>query len=76
MTASRINSRNASIFWESERNIDLIHSFLKRQKEILGASGKELDHWLDYFDKDRKSASIDYWYEIHKGVHESLMEFK
>jgi glyceraldehyde-3-phosphate dehydrogenase (ferredoxin) len=74
-TASRINSRNASVFWESERNFDLIKSFLKRQKEVLGASSEDLDYWLDYFEKDPKSAAIDYWYEIHKGVHESLREF-
>jgi glyceraldehyde-3-phosphate dehydrogenase (ferredoxin) len=74
-TSSRINSRNASVFWESERNFDLIHSFIKRQKEVHGASGDELDRWLEYFEKDKKSAAIDYWYEIHKGVHESLREF-
>jgi glyceraldehyde-3-phosphate dehydrogenase (ferredoxin) len=74
-TSSRINSRNASVFWESERNFDLIYTFLKRQKDILGATGEDLDYWLEYFEKDKKSASIDYWYEIHKGVHESLREF-
>lgn len=75
ITSSRINSRNASIFWESERNFDLIHSFLIRQKEVHGADGKEINYWLDYFGKDKKSAALDYWYEIHKGVHESLREF-
>jgi len=75
ITSSRINSRNSSIFWESERNFDLIHSFLMRQKEVLGAEGKEINYWLDYFNRDKKSAALDYWYEIHKGVHESLREF-
>jgi len=75
MTSSRINSRNSSIFWESERNFDLIHTFLKRQKEIEGNEGDELDHWLKYFEKDKKKAALDYWYEIHKGVHETLREF-
>jgi hypothetical protein len=28
VTASRINSRNSSIFWESERNADIVHTFL------------------------------------------------
>lgn len=74
-TASRINSRNASVFWESERNFDLIHSFIKRQKEIHGAKGDEINYWLDYFDRDKKLAALDYWYEIHKGVHETLREF-
>ena len=75
ITTSRINSRNASVFWESERNFDLIHSFIRRQKEVLGAESEELNYWLNYFERDRKSAAIDYWYEIHKGVHESLREF-
>jgi glyceraldehyde-3-phosphate dehydrogenase (ferredoxin) len=30
MTASRINSRNASVFWEPERNLDYVQSFLER----------------------------------------------
>lgn len=30
--ASRINSRNSPIFWESERNIDFLQSFLKRKQ--------------------------------------------
>jgi glyceraldehyde-3-phosphate dehydrogenase (ferredoxin) len=74
-TASRINSRNASVFWESKRNFEVVHSFLKRQKEVLGATGKELEHWINYFEKDQQSAAIDYWYEMHKGTHESLREF-
>jgi len=74
-TASRINSRNASVFWESERNFDLIHSFIKRQKEVHGAKGDEINYWLDYFERDKKLAALDYWYEIHKGVHETLREF-
>lgn len=74
-TGSRINSRNASVFWESERNFDLIHSFIKRQKEIHGAKGEEIEYWLEYFERDKKLASLDFWYEIHKGVHETLREF-
>ena len=32
ITASRINSRNSSIFWESERDIDFVMTFLKRRR--------------------------------------------
>jgi glyceraldehyde-3-phosphate dehydrogenase (ferredoxin) len=74
-TASRINSRNSSIFWESERNIDFVHSFLKRKHEVEGDSHPELLAWLDKFEKDKREASLEYWYEIHKGIHESLREF-
>lgn len=41
MTASRITSRNASVFWESERNTDMVSKFLKNTKEIDGVSHPE-----------------------------------
>jgi glyceraldehyde-3-phosphate dehydrogenase (ferredoxin) len=75
LTASRINSRNSSVSWESERNVDFVHTFLKKKKEIDGVNDPELDRWLDLFAKDKWSASLDYWYDIHKGTHESLREF-
>jgi glyceraldehyde-3-phosphate dehydrogenase (ferredoxin) len=75
ITASRINSRNSSVFWESERNFDYIVSFLKRKRDIEGSKDPELLKWIDAFDKDKKEAALAYWYEIHKGVHESLREF-
>jgi len=75
ITASRINSRNASVFWESERNFDFIYTFIKRQKEILGADSDKINYWLEYFEKDKKLAALDFWYEIHKGIHEELREF-
>lgn len=74
LTASRINSRNASIFWESAINIDFVHSFLKKQKDE-GNNHPELEHWLNRFDSDKHSAALDFWYDIHKGIHESLSEF-
>ena len=73
-TACRINSHNDSVFWESERNFDFIHTFLKRQKEVENNNDPELNKWLDYFEKDKKAAAFDYWYDIHKGVTESLRE--
>ncbi len=39
LTAGRITSRNASVFWESERNMDMVFIFLKNKKEM--------DHVLD-----------------------------
>ncbi len=76
LTASRINSRNSSIFWESERNIDFVHTFLKKKKEIDGVNDPELDKWLNAFETDKRAAALDFWYELHKGIHESLLEFK
>jgi len=75
MTASRINARNSSIFWESERNIDFVYMFLKRKKEIDKIQNEDLDKWLTFFEKDKKEAAFEYWYEIHKGITSSLGEF-
>ena len=75
ITASRINSRNSSLFWESERNIDFVHSFLKRKHEVDNSNDRELVKWIDYFEKDKHEAALSFWYEIHKGILESLREF-
>ncbi|HOZ14841.1 MAG TPA: aldehyde ferredoxin oxidoreductase C-terminal domain-containing protein [Tenuifilaceae bacterium] len=75
LTASRINSRNASIFWESERNIDYVFTFLKKKKEVDGVNNPELDKWISAFETDKRAAALDFWYELHKGIHESLLEF-
>ncbi len=75
ITASRINSRNSSVFWETERNFDMIHTFLKRKRDVDGDKNPELLRWIEAFDKDKKEAALGYWYEIHKGIHESLREF-
>jgi glyceraldehyde-3-phosphate dehydrogenase (ferredoxin) len=75
LTASRITSRNASVFWESERNMDMAFTFLKNKKEVDGLSHPELDRWIDLFTRDRHAASYEFWYEIHKGIHEMLREY-
>jgi glyceraldehyde-3-phosphate dehydrogenase (ferredoxin) len=73
-TASRINSRNASIFWEGEINTDFIMTFLEKQK-LEGNTTAELEHWLERFKQNKQEAALDFWYEIHKGTHETLREF-
>ena len=75
MTASRINSRNSSIFWESERNIDFVFKFLTRKREVEENNDPDLCRWIDCFMKDKKEAALNYWYEIHKGIQESLREW-
>ena len=75
ITASRINSRNASVFWESARTADLVFTFLKRAREVGGVARPELSEWITRFEKDPRDAALDYWYEMHKGAHESLLEF-
>ena len=73
--AIRINSRNSSIYWETERNLDFIYEFLKRKKYVDKDENKELQDWLDFFEKNKKEAGLSFWYEIHKGISESLKEF-
>ena len=75
MTASRVTSRNASVFWESERNMDMVFTFLKNKKKIDGVSHPDLDHWVDFFTRDKHAAAYEFWYEMHKGIHESLREY-
>ncbi|MGC9375117.1 MAG: aldehyde ferredoxin oxidoreductase N-terminal domain-containing protein [Bacteroidales bacterium] len=74
-TATRINSRNSSVFWESERNIEFIYLFLKRRFEEDEPDNEELKYWVEFFEKDKNEAALEFWYEIHKGIHESLTEF-
>ncbi|MFC1671301.1 aldehyde ferredoxin oxidoreductase C-terminal domain-containing protein [Spirochaetota bacterium] len=74
-TAARINSRNSSIYWESERNIDVVHSFLKRKHVVEGNNDEDLINWIERFDNDKYEAALNFWYEIHKGIQESLREF-
>ncbi len=75
LTASRITSRNASIFWESERVIDMVFLFHKNKKEIEGIQDDDLNYWVEFFERDKYAAAYEYWYEMHKGIHEILREF-
>ncbi len=74
LTASRIHSRNASIFWEAGRNIDYIQSFIEK-KIRQGDQTPLVKSWAEKFNKNREEAALEFWYEIHKGAHEVLREF-
>jgi glyceraldehyde-3-phosphate dehydrogenase (ferredoxin) len=71
--ARRVNARNASAFWESERVVRIVASFLRRKAEE-GVSRPELEEWLSRFAADGWQAGRDYWYEVRKGVDEALAE--
>ena len=75
ITASRINSRNSSCYWETKRAVEFIQTFLKRKKDVEGDSSPELMKWLTLFENDPGEAGLAFWYDIHKGVQESLREF-
>jgi len=75
MTASRIQSRNASVFWESERTMDLAYTFLKRKVLVDGDTQPALKGWIAEFEKNKEEAALRFWYEMHMGIQESLKEF-
>ncbi|MBP7553549.1 MAG: aldehyde ferredoxin oxidoreductase [Spirochaetes bacterium] len=74
-TASRINSRNASVFWESERDFDFVYTFLKRVKDVEKKEDPELDKWIAEFEKDKFEAGLNFWFLVLKGIDESLRDF-
>jgi glyceraldehyde-3-phosphate dehydrogenase (ferredoxin) len=76
VTASRINSRNASVFWESQRNFEFILSCMKRRLEVEGDQHPELPLWVRRFQDDPEEAGLAYWFEMLKGIHESLRDFR
>jgi glyceraldehyde-3-phosphate dehydrogenase (ferredoxin) len=73
--ASRINSRNAGVYWESERNVLFVRSFLKRVRDVEKKGSRELDRWISAFDDDPGEAALDFWFETKKGIDESLRDF-
>ncbi|MBT0665335.1 aldehyde ferredoxin oxidoreductase [Geobacter pelophilus] len=72
--AGRLNSRNCPVFWESERSLDFVHSFLKRKRDVDNDHHPELAQWVDKFDRNKLEAAKDFWYETLKGIDESLVE--
>ncbi len=72
--AVRIHSRNVSIFWDSQRNIDFLHQFLIRLQTVKKEKNISLSYWNDRFDQSPKEAAFDFWYEIRKGIDESLFK--
>jgi glyceraldehyde-3-phosphate dehydrogenase (ferredoxin) len=73
-TAGLINSRNSAVFWESKRNIDFVRTTLTRMRDVGQNQDPKLAHWIDYFEKDKHEAALDFWFEIQKGVHETLVK--
>jgi len=63
------------VYWESERDIDFVLTFLKRARDVERETDPQLLEWIDRFEKDRKEAALDWWFEMRKGVDESLREF-
>jgi glyceraldehyde-3-phosphate dehydrogenase (ferredoxin) len=75
VTASRINSRNASVYWESARDVDFVQTFLVRLRDVDGEKDPKLLEWISRFETDRQEAALEWWFEMRKGIDESLREF-
>jgi glyceraldehyde-3-phosphate dehydrogenase (ferredoxin) len=75
VTGSRINSRNSSVYWESERDLDFVLTFLRRERDVAKRDDPELSAWIARFEKDKREAGLDWWFELRKGIDESLREF-
>jgi glyceraldehyde-3-phosphate dehydrogenase (ferredoxin) len=71
--AQLINWDNNSVFWESERVVDIILEFLRKSlREVPDcAAAKE---WLPRFEKDKLKAAKEYWEEIRRGINDALKD--
>jgi glycerol kinase len=56
-----------SVFWESERTIDMIIQYLEKAVR-RGAKDDSLDEWLTRFHKDKWGAARAYWKELRAGI--------
>jgi glyceraldehyde-3-phosphate dehydrogenase (ferredoxin) len=72
--ASRLNSRNCPVFWESGRDIDFVHTFLKRKRDVDKDPNPELVAWVEKFDRDKIEGAKEFWYEMLKGIDENLLD--
>ncbi len=75
MTASHTSGRNASVYWEPERNLDYIHTFLKRHRDVAGNKEAELMKWIDVFGWDKNESGLTFCYKPYTRIRESLREF-
>ncbi|MBD3209167.1 aldehyde ferredoxin oxidoreductase [Candidatus Woesearchaeota archaeon] len=66
--AKRINKKNDAVFWETEKIIDLIHGYLKRQV----TKHPEAQNWVDKFNNDKWAAAHAYWEAIKQGQEEAF----
>ena len=46
--------------------------FLKRKRDTEGDKNPELEKWLKAFEADRHGAALDFWFEVRKGISETL----
>ena len=52
-----------------------MRTFLTRMRDVDGEKDPKLLEWIARFDADRKEAALEWWFEMRKGIDESLREF-
>ncbi len=60
-----------SVFWESERVVDLLVTFLE-QWIRFGLKDEQLDAWLERFHNDKMVAARDWWNEVKRGIDDAF----
>jgi glyceraldehyde-3-phosphate dehydrogenase (ferredoxin) len=61
----------ASVFWESERTVDVLWQFLEKWKRF-GLADKSLHLWVKRFRRNKWSAAQEFWNEIQAGIAEAF----
>jgi len=62
-----------SVFWESERVVDLMVTFLEQWSKA-GLKDEQLDIWLERFHTDKMNAAREWWKAVKKGIDEAFAE--
>ncbi len=62
---------NKSVFWESERTIDMIIQFMEKIAR-KGSKDESLHEWLARFHQDKWSAARAYWKELQAGIDDAF----
>jgi glycerol kinase len=62
---------SGSVFWESERTIDLIAQYLEKL-ERSGSKNDSLHEWVARFRQDKWAAGRVYWEEVRAGIDEAF----
>ncbi len=62
---------NDVVFWESERTVDIIQSYIESW-ERLDLKEPALLEWLQRFRIDKWTAARDYWEEVRAGIVSAL----
>jgi glyceraldehyde-3-phosphate dehydrogenase (ferredoxin) len=60
-----------SVFWESERVVDLLVTFLEQWSRV-GLKDDQLDLWLGRFHTDKMAAAREWWKVVKQGIDDAF----